>query len=275
MKGQLLPIWDAVVVALIGSAIVIVCLVAFTGIALFNDIPGSSKKGTQNVYGVVIEQQSPFYLAEDLQHLRIDDRQFLEHAIESMWQNATTSDNIKKSLIDFSKPYDFNYYRIYQELNKKVFYDVSSSKNSCGINLEGICTTKWEWPTACGDGREAIQDDKNVCQQNELCCARIKNPTNVITCGRLKEGLCTSKAKKTEYTDFDGFAMPYVTLEDECGEGREKIDSTECPQNTICCIEKTQDKTIGGKIVQIPILYKNNIDYVTVTAGQMIDPKVK
>ncbi|GEM_PF-6557291 len=257
-KGAILPFATTVVLLLLVVAVMIA--------ALFFYVINWGK--TINPTFTVSEASKPYFIGDAFEYMKLKDRQFLEHALETAAtgsMGASNSEPAVKDIRAFLDKYKLDFYSVVITKNDNVLARIDSVPHKCGDSQQGICMSQLSQaiggggaiPLGCGNGRKEVSDATNACGFFEICCADNKNPNgqwldsggNVIpSCGtaRNRIGVC----------DF--------AQGSECPTGRVSIpkESGQCSTGLLCCapLSARTLQSIGQvRGAEIPVLYKGEI----------------
>jgi hypothetical protein len=170
---------------------------------------GMGLKDSISSVNFINEANKPFLVAEVLQHYKVSDRQFMEHALQTVVTGSAKNSNSLYAtdfVRKFLENYEMNYYSVsIKDKNKNDLIAVSNIDTRCGENTKGICvdafvsrcsrmtivslfniplgsgdfcesiTTKYG---ICGNGRVKIDDVQEDCQWNEVCCMENKDSSD-------------------------------------------------------------------------------------------------
>jgi len=257
-KGAILPFATTVVLLLLVVAVMIA--------ALFFYVINWGK--TINPTFTVSEAAKPYFIADAFEYLKLKDRQFLEHALETIAtgsMGASNSEPVIKDIHGFLDKYKLDFYSVAITKNDGVLARIDSVPYKCGDSQQGICMSPLSQPIGgggaiplgCGNGRKEISDTGDVCGFGEICCADNKNSNGqwldsggnaVASCGtaRNRIGVCD------------------LSRNGECSTGRVAIpqESGQCSAGLLCCapLSARALQSIGQvRGAEIPVLYKGGI----------------
>lgn len=249
----------------------------------------------------------PYILAEILSHYMFDDRQFLEHALESIIVNSKEKANslgIENGLKQFLKSYELKFYSIsVKNKDENELISASNKLKRCGENGVGVCTERYisvckikfitlpppfgtiirstceVQAKGCGNGRIKIDDPNKDCALAEICCMEHKDNeghyldenNNILpNCGPpgQKIGVCDDTKLRKEIS-INIVSKKYAL--DDCRDGRKRIEEEddECKDPLICCTPLSDVSEVNLMTeANIPLLYKDQIfGYIEVVIG--------
>ena len=231
----------------------------------------------------LVSNNRPHIIASMISYKMMDDRQFIEHAIEIVTTgniyNAASPD-IRTHMEDFLRSVDNRRFisisinKVYPDHEEEII-SVDNAPRRCGGNREGFCSPKERTKIistihgditttvpGCNDGRIEIGFGINGCEPDEICCAE-----DVIS-GQRQSGISCGKISSPD-NDIDpddpGVCDSTAT---GCPSGRMEIDDVdnECQRSIYqlhtCCVPLSStglvDNGIGYRS-EIPLLYKDEI----------------
>lgn len=194
-----------------GTVIVIVFVLAIALISLsyygISKINGSSPAAYSLEF--VNFATKPFLVSHSLSFYKIDDRQFLEQALESAVTGSAETASAGKMpewLRSFIGLYDFNTYFIEIKNSKSSALAFDNRLKGCGADdngdkkPDGVCASKAHQDYGnCGLSRDEIPDMNGACGFFQTCCKEVsrdeENHEGVIIkierCGPKKVGVCS------------------------------------------------------------------------------------
>jgi len=242
-------------------------------------------------FETVSSMSNPYSLGAILTHKKIDNRNLLEHNIETLVTGDMTrsdSENVPANLKDFLDGYDFEFYHVSLEKqvngkNEKTLFSIDNAKRICADSAgkKGYCNQRLIFPSKveeCNIGRIKISGN---CPWREICCAenatnghyepKTKKGLDIVQCGSNHEGVCSADGNKPYIAIFIPKLIAVLPLYKSvgCGNGRVRIVSDECKsankgQTPVCCApisESFYEKTAIGTKMIIPLLYRNNTNW--------------
>ncbi len=282
MKGQEMPesIGMTLIFLLILVGLVMISFLVYIKLN-FNIISGEPAVYSVNFVSIA---SKPFQLAEVLTHMKVVDRQILEHAIETVATGSTESSNSKvlpAGLRLILQLYGFTYYRIGVEVKDATLTEVDNIETRCGEDNKGWCIDS---SIGCDVGYVSLDptDPKGKCAapgprpsdtSSIFCCVykpqeyeqngNARGKYDVIVCGNGR-GVC-SEGEKTSFHKAT-----------ECGKGQVNLGKTdECKnpnsgKTPFCCAERTDELDVETGVTTqavVPLLYKNTIGTLEVEAS--------
>ncbi len=220
-------------------------------------------------YQVVDKSSRQFFIADALSHLRLQDRQLIEHAIESSTAGSLAKSNsqfIDDSVAGFLGSYGMKYYSFSIKSGDKYISYADSIPNKCGANDEGICMDPVTYSVSdiqlnvqdkCGIGRMGI-DAAGKCSDSEVCCQEhLDGSGNYLDSSGKRLAKCGSVGNRIGVCDYP---QKHAFLKSTCYPGRIEIDKEdkECA-GMICCApfgDETLASTGSLYTADIPILFK-------------------
>jgi hypothetical protein len=181
--------------------IAVVVLVVGLILSIIIRLPGIGSGPISPSLEYVVLRNKPYLVSEVLSNYMVDDRQVLEHALESSFTGSlenSGSTNIEKDIKLFMNNYiedqSLRYYSVVirDTEGKEIFY-ADSMFHKCGQNQEGICVKDVRYcitsiPISgnpldpyrciqyskayhgCGRARDEISDVNDNCKHDEACC---------------------------------------------------------------------------------------------------------
>lgn len=205
----------------------------------------------------------PYMLSGGLLHLKIDDRQFIEHAIEASVVGSFESSGyeaLHDKLNEFLDKYDLEYYGVEIKGDNTVL-NLNNGPLRCGpAEANGYCSS------FCDVGQVEIPGGNSDCGSG-YCCDF--NPDKYIEeggqyeiyiCGSYDNGICSMGP-------VCGSAM--IELE----EGNEECNTFDVNhgQTLICCAPKTSENVIitgYATSAEIPLFYRDKFSSMVVTISE-------
>jgi hypothetical protein len=267
MKGQDMPesIGITLVFLVIFVGLVVVAFLVYVKLNI-------SSSGDPIAYSVdfVSIATKPYVLAEILTHVKIEDRQVLEHSIEimstSVLENAQ-SEKLPKNMRNLVSQFEFKTYRMAIERDGVEIMSAEKGEQKCGENNAGWCVDAF---TGCDVGRIKI-DAKGACRLLEVCCKADASYSALakIPCSD-NQGVCSEG--ETTTTFVAGVFYRYGPF---CTAGQIYLgDPKECKdanngKTPICCAERTDElaaeKGLTAQAV-IPLLFRDKSGQLEVEA---------
>jgi len=208
----------------------------------------------------------PYLLSGSLLHLKIDDRQFIEHAIEASVVGSFESsgyDALHDKLKEFLDKYGLEYYSVEIKGDNAVL-SLNNLFPACGEKKEGVCVNLWHKTISeCGTLREEVQP--NDCGGDLTCCKYVveadydpsdHHGLHVFYCGNYGRGVCDFECDETQ-----------IELE----EGKEDCKGTNNDNSPYCCAPKTSENVIitgYATSAEIPLFYRDKFSSMVVTVSE-------
>lgn len=294
MKGEFPEelVWTSVVLL----TVVILSIVGI--LALLNAFLFQGKSSLSSTIDFIVLTNRPYSLATGLTYFRIEDRNFLEHVVETSYSSLdeAKSQGITKSLSEFFDKYELSFYNLRITEGEETRFDLLSQESGsavgrvCGDSLEGACVFYDSFrPTdpvsgVCGVGRVEISEGRNKCDPGlaekafgaVACCMfspdefeKQKPSIKVQKCGQNSEGICNNDAILVGADGSPSF-IP------NCREGTvDKVGEAAChdinnKQTPTCCLyqNRARKRLVATGLLstaQIPLLYKDSFGYAEVT----------
>jgi hypothetical protein len=259
MKGMITALSGTIVVALVAVAVLAMGFLALVAMQFTGAGSGYIE--------FVSASGRPYAIGSLLSELKVDDRMFLEHAVEIAVSNVTNASSQRASgyLKDFFTAYrddkPFISVSIARD-NEELFY-MANSDMQCGDNLEGYCVDSAATQASvnirgyqthnCGAGRRELDKslyNKNKCDAG-LCCVED------LTDGHYSPYLATCGPERGEKKGICD-----ISLYGKCTAGRVNYpsESGECLNGNVCCIPIAQaDETAFPRFstIRVPLFYRD------------------
>lgn len=226
---------------------------------------------------------APFFGASILQHIRVEDRQILEHSTEAMvtgFVGKSDSDSAPAEIKTIFDKYGFDYYRI--ELRdadnsrccgaNKIF-DVNNVPGYC--NIDSYCVGLTTNVEDCGVGRIEVNPSTPCPAQGMMCCKYTDEES--YKKDRISQGYHYYKQNSPGHAYYDvvrcGDYNVGVCAKGGCSEGTKitKDDGTCASVNNaetpFCCVEFSRNTELASS-AEVPLIFKNKIGYLVVTIGR-------
>ena len=235
----------------------------------------------------------PHLIAAALSEYKIDDRKFLEHVLEiAVTEDTDANANFEPRLRSLFKEYDFRYYSVKIEKDKKVILEFDSIPDRCGQNREGFCFTRTSDELPCDVGKVEIKTGDNGCGGGDLtvsvggdtsfmyprihkspsksCCVYVSDkeyteqakkntddPPKIVHCGDYGKGVCSIN----ECDEEASYELPDNTCKDK------DVNNKQTPY---CCAPRSPE--VLGSVGEAysayaPIYYKGEMAQLTITIG--------
>jgi hypothetical protein len=263
-------IWTTVVTVVIAAAIIIAAIVLYM-IASLPFIGGSA--GLDLSIQLIGLWNEPYNFASIITEYNTEET-FLQNVLFSAVQNHVFSDKFTEQLKEYISYFEKSGSVILKK--DETIFTVSREADRCGQYLQGYCTLK-DFFQDCGAAREENRAYNNDCKKTEICCVYSKEKANKIPpeqqCGSSR-GFCEKVHKK-------GPLAPTVQI-NLCPPGRtplgyeggwkyykDKLSGTlssdpECKSVEdndfvgVCCVPEEESRLSEQKIIEYPVLYKDN-----------------
>jgi len=245
--------------------------------------PGIGKGPISESIEFIHMSNRPNIVAETLSSYLIDDRQVLEHAIESAHAGslANASSDIEKGVEYYMNYYDYvSYYINIRNTDGNEIMSASNKLTTCGENNDGFCSSpvlKYlnsdPLGAICGKGRIKIDDVDNACKNlitGKYCCKDNKDSTGhyldqnnnpLPSCGddTRYDGVCDYPDKGRVFVHTINFPFFMIVTIDLCREGRLTLNDRDnvCSSGMLCCasVSSGSEKFYDVK-TEVPLLYK-------------------
>ena len=266
MKGQFLSIVTTLIVIVVG---IVAIIFAFSAYITFIVKHG----GFGYDVDVINIFNHPYFIADVILNLKVDDRLVIEHAIESAYVGSLEGSNSQRFPIflkDFLDRYKFKYYKVSIDSESNIA-EISINPKSCGDSLEGICDLdSFSDIGSCNVGRIEIPEEKNKCHgKNNICCKNDENAYKslpgahaIVNCGENNIGICSE--------DPEINILTLKLSKFPCGLSREKIDDLGKCKNMnsgrtpICCSDKEIAFSEFDFNSVVPLFFKDKLAYMVI-----------
>ncbi len=204
----------------------------------------------------------PYLLISSASNVRLDDRTFFEHALQSAVVESLERSNSKsvavlmKQYLDY---YDSDYYSIKVIKKDKTIFEVTNFPKNCG--KDGYCNVIF-YKTDAGVCNVGWVETDDKCDSAFVCCKEDRNTYtaqpdsfNVVPCGEGDIGICSAMPDSLDFYDEPLICGLGKFLIEDPSKNCEKVNGGKTP---MCCAPmstsiKTYDKYYSA---EIPLLYK-------------------
>ncbi len=278
MKGIFTDIGFTVAVLITAVIVILAMLVLFVIFEFKGKDPMSYSLGFVDL------SNKPYLLSGSLLHLKIDDRQFIEHAIEASVVGSlanSRSVGVKQLLKDFMNKYILDYYNVKVSYNNNEIFSIDSLLDKCGPagNKEGYCIRAGTSVPHCEVGWIQIPKEETDCSEsyteylpeggaitgtNYACCKydietyKQTGIYEIRQCGNYGIGVCSEHCSEASIQLNEGNAE---CNDNDLNEGLTKI----------CCAQKSLDvatQTGYATSAEIPLFYRDKFSSLVVTVSE-------
>lgn len=262
------------------TAVVFIVVLVLAIVALFLMVWFKTFSGSPLGYSIRFVDliNRPYMPAAVLEHMRLDDRHVLEHALEASVTGLSVAEaqQLEAMLRSYLDQYKLSYYAVTLKRGNDVVMQFDNLPNRCGDAKEGICQPHYiSTAGQCGMSRVPIDGGRNPCT-GKVCCketgeseylqhlkdeksmGNVYKEYNVVKCGAYERGVCAPPSYL--------ISPRGEVISVGCGQGRREESDDVCKivnnkETLLCCvpISPETERALGSaQDAVIPLLYKNS-----------------